>query len=220
MKTDENNTAAKAASNKKTGNVENAKQKKQVLMLSGLAVLLVAVLFIQFGGSTPKNEVAALAEITLDDAVSDAEAGGEVVAGAPVARENPVLLQSEKDDKLLRNAFSNFWDSASADEAPIVELTPPSIKLSGTMPGDGRAIAIIDGRIRFVGDTIDGWKLAEILPRAILLTGPGDASVVIDMPVIFGRVTVPAGLDLPGESSEQPSEDDLTGATSAEPDDG
>ncbi|MHC4844832.1 MAG: hypothetical protein ACYTCU_01585 [Planctomycetota bacterium] len=223
MKNIDNNVAAKAAADKGGDKPENAKQKKQLIMLSGLAVLLVAVLFIQFSGSEPEYEAAALAEVDLEDVDSESKDGTEAVVESSMAKENPVLLQSEDEDGLLRNAFSNFWDNQSADEGPVVELTPPSIKLSGTMPGDGRAIAIIDGRIRFVGDMIDGWELSEILTRAVVLKGPTDTTITIDMPVIFGRVSVPEELDIPDipdDPSTESGAGDPSAEDSTEPEDG
>lgn len=220
MNIDDKNAVAKATTDKSADKGADKKQKKQLMMLSGLAVLLVAVLFIQFSGSEPEFEAAALEDIDLEASESDSEDGGEAPAEPMVAKENPVLLQTEEDDGLLRNAFSNFWDTASADEGPVVELTPPSIRLSGTMPGDGRAIAIIDGRIRFVGDRIDGWEITEILTRAVVLKGPTDTTITVDMPVIFGRVSVPEELDIPDDPTTETSEEDLSFGGSAEPEDG
>lgn len=208
MNIDENNTDAKADSAKGANQEAASTQKKQVIMLSGLAVLLIAVLFMQFSGSKPEFEAAALMDIDLEGLENDIEDGEADFSEPTVAKENPVLLQTSEDDALLRNAFSNFWDNASADDGPVVELTPPSAKLSGTMPGAQRGIAIIDGRISFVGDMVDGWEISEILSRQVVLRGPTGVTAVIDMPVIFGRVTVPASLDIPPDPSGEPGEDD------------
>lgn len=207
MNIDENNTGAKAGLAKGANREAASKQKMQIIMLSGLAVLLIAVLFMQFSGSEPEFEAAALMDIDLEDLENDIEDGEADFSEPMVAKDNPVLLQTSEDDALLRNAFSNFWDNASADEGPVVELTPPSAKLSGTMPGAQRGIAIIDGRISFVGDMVDGWEISEILSRQVVLRGPTGATAVIDMPVIFGRVTVPDSLDIPPDPSGEPGED-------------
>lgn len=219
MNIDERNEVTETAPVRAADKVVDKKQRNQVIMLGGLAALLVVVLFIQFSNSEPEFEVSALTSEALVGGEGDTEDAADILFDGPIAKGNPVLLQGKDDEGMLRNAFSNFWDNASADEARLVEFTPPSIKLSGTMPGEGRAIAIIDGRIQFLGDTIDGWKLSEIRPRAVVLTGPGGANVVIDMPVIFGRVSVPEGLEIPAEQPTMPSEDDFTDAYPADAED-
>jgi len=62
-----------------------------------------------------------------------------------------------------------------------------------TMPGNTRPLAIIDGRLHFVGQDVQGWKLAEIRPRAVVLQSPAEERLVIEMPVQLRAVVIPPG---------------------------
>ena len=220
MKNEDNSNNANKARNAKGADAKGAarKQKRQIMVLSGLAVVLVAVLFIQFSGSDPEYEAAALADVDLEQPDAAPADAGQPAEDVPVAKDNPVLLKDDEDEGLLRNAFTNFWDgAASADNKPVVEVTPPSVTLTGTLPGGKRQIAIIDGQLHFLGDMIDGWKLTGINSREIVLTGPTDTTVTVGMPVIFGRVSVPDELKVPAEEATEPTTDgDAPDGTSAQ----
>mgnify|MGYP001043410942 CR=1 FL=1 len=57
-----------------------------------------------------------------------------------------------------------------ADE-PEAELEPPSVRVSSIMRSGGGAVALIDDRVRRVGDELgDGWRLTVIDPAARVVT--------------------------------------------------
>ncbi len=75
-------------------------------------------------------------------------------------------------------------------EAPTVvapPLPPPNLMLSGVITGGGGGIALVrrpqDAAPIHValGGAVDGWTVAEIRPRAIVLRRD-DRSVVVDLP--------------------------------------
>ncbi len=75
------------------------------------------------------------------------------------------------------------------------QIAPPSVTLNATMPSAVRALAVIDGELHFVGDTIQGWELADVQPRSIVLRSPAHATVTIEMPLLSGASPVPGATD-------------------------
>ena len=173
----------------KNSKSDSKKQKKQLIMLGGLAAVFVAVMMTQFGGPKPEYEVAALA--VAPDAVqpvTDAAPSPD----APEAKDNPVLSAPSSDEGLKRSPFSNFWNGPSSNSTAVPDATAPSVTVNATMPSATKGMAVIDGELHFVGDTIGGWQLAEVRPRAIVLRGPtANSQVVIDMPLLVGKVALP-----------------------------
>ncbi len=180
------------------------KQKKQLLMLGGLVVVLGAVVAVQFGGSEPGLEVAALAQEPAPDvaaapAAPDAAPAAAASSPAPATSvaDNPVLSQPVPGDSLPRSPFSNFWNVASTGttSGPLPEIAPPSVTLNATLPSETRALAVVDGELFFVGDTIQGWELADVQERRIVLRSPSQAMVTIEMPLLSGVRVIPAAAD-------------------------
>jgi len=200
------------------------KQKKQLLMLGGLVVMLGIVIAVQFGGSEPEATAEALApppdpaaiaqELATDPAAAAAALGEEapaapaasspasVASGSSVA-DNPVLSEpvagEAEGEGLLRSPFANFWSVATpaATTGEVVEIAPPSIILNATLPSAHRALAVIDGEMHFVGDVVQGWEVAEVLERRIVLRSPSQATVTIEMPILVGPRALPAALASP-----------------------
>lgn len=175
------------------------KQQKQLLVLGGLVAVLGVVLAVQFGGSDPSAEAAALsapdpaaagAPAPAPAAPVVAEAGAAAPAPPPVA-DNPVLSQAAPEEGLLRSPFANFWNAAQEGEQAVAgtalpDIAPPAVTLNATMPSATRALAVIDGEMHAVGDSIQGWELAEIQPRRIVLRSPAKAVIEISMPLLVG----------------------------------
>lgn len=191
----------------KNSKPDAGKQKKQVLMLGGLVVVLGAVVAIQFGGSEPTYEVAALAQEPAAETAAPAAAdAGPTAAASPAVpsppsnvADNPVLSQPVESGSLPRSPFSNFWNVASTGSAsnngPLPEIAPPSVTLNATMPSEVRALAVIDGEMHFLGDSIQGWELTEVQARRIVLRSPSQAQITIEMPLLLGARAVPRASD-------------------------
>lgn len=192
-------------SSEKSARPGAGKQKKQMMALGGLVAVFGAVLAIQFGGGGAAPAAAAMTAPTPDPANAVVISGSETTAAAPsapslpVAKDNPVLAEAVGDTAIKRSPFSNFWSvtpTTSRSTAPT--LNAPNITLNATMPSEVRGIAVIDGTLRFVGDSIQGWSLASVGPRSVTLQAPAGETVVVDMPLLVGRLAVPAD-DAPGD---------------------
>lgn len=169
------------------------KQKKQIVALGALSAVFVAVMLVQFGGSKPQQpEVAALAAVPDAAAPAAADAAAAPVV-APVAQDNSVLSAPTTTADMKRSPFSNFWSApSSGTKATVADVAAPRVTVNATLPSATRGMAIIDGELHFVGDTIGGWQLAEVRPRAIVLHGPTPTSeVVVDMPLLAGKIALP-----------------------------
>jgi len=55
-----------------------------------------------------------------------------------------------------------------------------------------RPMAVIDGQLHFVGDSIGGWTLTDVQSRSVMLRSPTKALVTIDMPLLTGSTAMPA----------------------------
>lgn len=60
----------------------------------------------------------------------------------------------------------------------------PSWTLSSTLVGDGRRLAVVNGRLVGVGDRVDGARVIDIDPRRVRLAVDGRA---FDVPLQHGR---------------------------------
>jgi hypothetical protein len=189
------------------------KQKKQLMILGGLVAALGVVVAIQFGGkdgdaeAAQTGDAAATAQTLATDPAAAAAAAGlpapaTAAAPAPVApikvEDNSVLSAPVEAEGLLRSPFASFWNVASAGtKTPagggVPEIAPPAITLNATMPSPQRGLAVIDGEMHTVGDIIQGWELAEVLERRIVLRSPSKATVTVDMPLLTGSNGTTAG---------------------------
>jgi len=196
----------------KNAKSEAGRQKKQLMILGGLVVVLGIVMAIQFGGSHPDAEAAALAQSPSDpasiaqqlasDPAAAAAAAGMPAPAAPAqsapsgpsgaVSDNPVLSSPVEGEGLLRSPFAGFWNVAmpsgmsSAASGGGADIAPPSFVLNATMPSASQGLAVIDGEMHYVGDFIQGWQLTEVQARRILLTSPSRAIVTVDMPLMSG----------------------------------
>ena len=194
MKTRETNARDSGEANGKPRKAgASSKQRTQMIVLAGLSAVLVAVVVGQFGGSETEYEVAALAADAMIAPEADIEPDDVAVELAPRARDNPVLSKPPSEAGLQRNPFENFWSREATGAGAVQRLPPPQIAVGMTLPGSTRPLAIIDGRLRFVGETIQGWTLAEVRPRAVVLQSPAEERLVVEMPVHLRAVVIPHG---------------------------
>jgi len=183
----------------------NSKQKKQLLFLGSLLAVLAVVLFVQFGGKSPPAAeptaqaltapVAAAEPGTPDAPVAapgNAPAEQAQAFAASAVADNPVLTAPVPDEGLVRSPFSSLWNAGQAVSGAAPEISVPTVNLEATMPSDVRPLAVIDGELHFVGDSIQGWELAEVHSRRILLRSPSNAVITVEMPILTGVRAVPA----------------------------
>jgi hypothetical protein len=189
----------------KSGKADAAKQKKQLMILGGLVVVLGIIMAIQFGGhkpdeaaasTAPPSDPASVAQQLASDPAAAAAAAGMPAPAAPApaapaappraVSDNPVLSSPVEGEGLLRSPFAGFWNvsmpSGGGGAVPVgSDVAPPNMVLNATMPSAQHPLAVIDGEMHFVGDIIQGWQLTEIQARRILLTSPSRATVAVDM---------------------------------------
>ena len=177
------------------------KQRKQLIVLGVLVLILGLVLSSQMGGDSPTVPVPA--EGIARAATEDASEGGEEVSEAAPVEANPILSRSlfsdaeepddgaEDDSELESDPFSAFWSTTAEVQETEVKLQPPVINLSATLESERLPVAVIDGRMAFLGDNIQGWTLDEIRERAVVLRAPSNDIYTVEMPVLYGRIDTP-----------------------------
>ena len=181
------------------------KQRNQLIVLGGLSLVLVVVLFQQLGGEA-EHEPAALVDGVAQALSQPASTEPALEEFVPDAEVNPVLSE-EIEDELTRDPFAAFWGSETSVDTGETNLVPPAVTLNATMPYGELPLAILDGEMRFRGDVIQGWTLHEIAERRIVLRAPSQDTFVIEMPLLHGRIDVPAG----AFSTPKPSNPTFTG---------
>jgi hypothetical protein len=196
----------------KNAKPEGRSQKTQVLVLGGLLAVLGVVIAVQFGGGDPASGPVASATSAPPDVGAAQPSVAPAAPSAPATpatsaapapsspsavADNPVLSEPLEDEGLSRSPFTSFWNVAregAVAGAVVPAIAPPSITLNATMPSDTRALAVIDGELHFVGDLIQGWELAEIGTRRIVLRSPDRSSVTFEMPLLSGARVVPGAV--------------------------
>ncbi|RKY21864.1 MAG: hypothetical protein DRQ55_02755 [Planctomycetota bacterium] len=183
-----------------------SKEKKQLLILGALALVLVGVVASQPGddsGSTPAPSTDT--EPVAAAATAPAEAG-PAPAGArsgPVEA-NSVLSAQAAADGVNDGVFESFWSVAAPMEAQVEELPPPPITINATMMAETGAMAVIDGVLRRGGDMIAGWSIDSIQMRQVTLRSPGDRLVTVTMPLLQPPVLVSPEPIVKAEESPAP----------------
>lgn len=194
------------------GNGSN-KQKVQLVVLAGLALALVVILVKQFGQG---DEVAQAATAPSAAPVVTAAASSSEPSPAPRKDEpkgNLALAERPADETVSNDAFRTIWAPTESEAtSPIEELPPPKIKLNATLVPQGDdelAVAVIDGKLRYVGDNIQGWWLHSIDRRSVALRSPGERIETIAMPLLTGAAAnaprpepAPSADPAPAESGE------------------
>ncbi|MFT7462787.1 MAG: hypothetical protein ACI9EF_001129 [Pseudohongiellaceae bacterium] len=163
-------------------------QKKQLMMLGGLSIVLVAVVALQFG-----QDAAPVAQALTESESSPAAPASAPVSSSAAAAAHPLELSSnlalsEPDatvNDLNPGAFDSFWSLSEPAETSVEEAPPPSIRLSATLIGREGAldVAVIDGTVHYVGDNIQGWSLNSITSREVSLRSPSNRVVSVAMPL-------------------------------------
>jgi hypothetical protein len=198
----------------KNAKPQGRSQKTQLLVLGSLLAVLGVVVAVQFGGGDPSAGPVASAASAPPDASAPQPSAAPAAPSAPAApavaaaatsvpsaasavADNPVLSQPLEDAGLPKSPFASFWNVAKegASAGSVVPaIAPPSITLNATMPSDTRALAVIDGEMHFVGDLIQGWELAEIGSRRVVLRSADRSSVTFEMPLLSGARAVPGAV--------------------------
>ena len=106
----------------------------------------------------PSPELAEPATMTIAAATS-----------APVADNAPVIRQTDRwTVNPFRPAVSGRKPAAPAE---VIEETPAPT-LQGIMTVRGSRTCVLDGRVYKVGDSVGGWRIAEIGDGEVVLVGP------------------------------------------------
>jgi len=167
-----------------------SKQKKQLLVLGLLSLVLLAVVGSQFSGDddgsggSAEPTAAALENPVVADA---AGAQGASVTSPLSVPDNVALSAPGADVTVERNPFESFWNSSAPIETTVQEIPAPSVTLNGTMVSSvegGKSVAVIDGKTRLLGDLIQGWRLVSIGSREIGLESPTKSVVSVQMPLL------------------------------------
>jgi len=176
-------------------------QKRQLTILAALAVVLVAVVALQFGqGSAPVAQASTAADGAVGAAVAPPATGDSAAAANPTEFSNNLALSGTADSGggLNPGAFESFWSFSEPVDAGVEELPPPTILLSATLIGrEGELdVAVIDGDLRYVGDMLQGWSLDSISSRSVTLRSSSNRVVSVAMP-LFQPTPPPVAPELP-----------------------
>lgn len=171
----------------KTPSAGASSQKRQLTILAALAVVLVAVVALQFGQDSAPVALASTADDGAVGAVVAPQAAGASAAANPVELSNNLALSgsSVSGDGPNPGAFESFWSFSEPVDAGVEELPPPTILLSATLIGrEGELdVAVIDGNLRYVGDMLQGWSIDSITSRAVTLRSSSNRVVTVAMPL-------------------------------------
>ncbi len=180
------------------------KQRRQLIVLGSLTAVLGLVISSQF--SSDETPIVAQPKSGVAQAMTEDATESSGVDLVPVVIEaNPVLSRplaefgadddseggTEDGAELESDPFSAFWSTPTEVQEIDVKLQPPSINLSATLASQRLPVAVIDGRMHFVGDSIQGWNLEEIRERTIVLRSPSQDIHTVEMPVLYGRIDSP-----------------------------
>lgn len=164
---------------------DKQRQKKQLVILGVLFVLLVGVVALQFG-----QDAAAATERTGDDnlPVASAKDSNDDETAKPLDLSANLALseQGARGKALNGAAFESFWNLDNPFESTLEGAPPSNIRLSATLVGRKGVpdIAIINGSLSHVGDTIDGWSVLSISSREVLLRSAAQSVVSVAMPLL------------------------------------
>ncbi|GJM22552.1 MAG: hypothetical protein DHS20C15_24670 [Planctomycetota bacterium] len=165
------------------------KERKQLFVLGGLALAFVAVLVIQFGGSSGKGQSTPDDEPLAAASTPGASAPAPTLSGTQV-EDNSALSESSEAEAVSRSPFAAFWKSGDTPEDEVStdepELPPPAIRLDGTLTSGDNPKAFIDGQLRSLGDIVGGWTLVGVASREVTLRSPTKRVVTVTMPKVPG----------------------------------
>jgi hypothetical protein len=160
-----------------------SKEKKQLLILGALSLVLVGVMASSFGDDGTEAVVESESgEPVAAASTAPADATPVAIPAAP-ASSNAVLSEMAGSG-VNDGVFESFWSVAAPMEARVEELPPPPITLNATIVGDTGRMAVIDGSLRQNGDIIGGWSIEGIRMREVTLRSPGDRLVTVAMPLL------------------------------------
>lgn len=163
-----------------------SKEKKQLLVLGVLGVVLVGVVVVQFGGGGEEGASAASATPAVALAKPDANLPAAGPTDIVPAADNEALVAPGIG--VRKNPFSEFWksDEPVAEETAAPVVPPPSITVNGTLTSGKTPIAILDGQVRHIGDVVSGWTLVGIEQRSVRMRSPTGATKSYEMPLLPG----------------------------------
>ena len=194
------------------------KEKKQLLILGVLAVVLGLVMVTQLGQDGSGMDIAELVEDPVAAAATSSQAGQR---GSSAGRGNEVLSASGSG-ALNDGVFESFWSLAAPVEAKVEESPPPPITVNATLLGGHHmgAMAVIDGTLRHIGDTIGGWLLDDVRGREVTLRSPSHRLVTVAMPLLDlgiprAPMAWPAVADQEVESLDESADNDTAETTGA-----
>jgi hypothetical protein len=166
-------------------------QRGKVVLMCGLAMILVAVC-VRLVRPSPDAGLAAAAPVAVAAAPVSASGNAAAAAsGGPVAR-NVIAWPKAAARDPFRSTKVYPPPVVKVDvpaTAPVVAKPPPpppvnvaalareKIQLKGTVQGE-RALAMVNGRLCRVGQTVEGFRIVEIGKRSITVERAGVRVVV------------------------------------------
>jgi hypothetical protein len=151
--------------------------------MSGTARLFLLLANLALIAAVWRGFMAETAPLPGDPSRPAASAASPVITGAPAAETRPAPMAS-----LFRSARRP--EPATAPTPPPSEtVAAPDVRLLGIVVGSGEALAVLgrtaEGpplRLR-LSEEIDGWRLAEVARKAVVLERGGARHVIpLDLP--------------------------------------
>lgn len=167
---------------------DEQRQKKQLVILAALFVVLVGVVALQFG-----QGAATATHRTGDDnlpvaSAKDSNDAIDIATAKPLDLSgNLALSEQDADGNALNDAaFESFWNLNSPIESMLEGAPPSNIRLSATLVGRKGVpdVAIINGSLTYVGDMIEGWSVESISSREVVLRSASQSVVNLGMPLL------------------------------------
>lgn len=154
-----------------------------VLVIGAIALCSDRLFFLKSGPAATESAAASASEY----AVAPAAASAAPTKTTPITASTPVAsVQNITLSQRLRNAaaaqtnrplkdafaFSSAWgngsdaDNAAPASASAGEVFKQSHRLTGVLSSNGRAVAMVDGKLVPVGQSVDGYRLVSISHRS------------------------------------------------------
>jgi len=161
------------------------KERKKLYLVIGLAAIFVVVGYFRFlhGKITFSNQPERGGAIPALSAVPAIDLKGSQPAGQPQtkASEGPraelrdifVPARAPAKETAKETAKEAAAGTPSVADAAVTVKPLPSLQLTGTIVGDKRPIAVINGQFLRTGDMIAGFEVVSIARDRVTLSGGG-----------------------------------------------
>ena len=140
-------------------------------LVGSLALLAAAVFYNVWAFTRPAAKAVPSRGPAPVDALPTLPEAAAAVDPLTIAAPRDVSLETPPEWRL--DPFTNAYEQKPVAAAPVGEAPPPEpeVTVASILYGGDRQLAIVNGRIVRVGDSVGGSTVVEIQPRAVVLDG-------------------------------------------------